>query len=247
MIAYHSESRAGVTEALVDSRPARQLLPYRWVMDIGDTSGAPQRRPFEMPVDVTRHAPQGFSPDWEAMPGAMDSVWLQANLLGQWSSAVDPNANWWHEYSDYDDLPTWIARGRVLVVNYVQSGKTANFSWLVQELASQREPKLLHTRRHRPGLDAHRLSRASDPPAVSTAALARALDLFASLVALQDWLLERPAVRMPPLDQPSPCTDAPESLSSACGVRRLSVPLVPRAPGRAQPGFTGSRGYVLGA
>ncbi|MET9410223.1 hypothetical protein ABZX90_31365 [Streptomyces sp. NPDC002935] len=93
-----------------------------------------------------------------------------------------------------------------------------------------------------------RTAPADDRVELSGALLTRALSLFTSLAGLQDWLDRRRTVRLRDADEPLRLVpDAVEPLSLACGVRRLAVPLVPRAPGVGRPGVIGLGDYVLGA
>jgi hypothetical protein len=93
-----------------------------------------------------------------------------------------------------------------------------------------------------------RTASADDRSELSGALLTRALSLFTSLAGLQDWLDRRRTVRLRDADEPPRLVpDAAEPLSLACGVRRLAVPLVPRAPGGGRPGVIGLGDYVLGA
>ncbi|MEU0589773.1 hypothetical protein [Streptomyces sp. NPDC006132] len=78
--------------------------------------------------------------------------------------------------------------------------------------------------------------------------LSRALTLFASLAGLQDWLHQRRTGHLQD-DQGADLSvsETAEPLSEACGVLRLAVPLIPRAPGCERPDAVEHGDYVLGA
>ncbi|MFF3493708.1 hypothetical protein ACFYWS_20415 [Streptomyces sp. NPDC002795] len=79
-----------------------------------------------------------------------------------------------------------------------------------------------------------------DPPPgtpllIDAAALRQAITLFESATALEQWLAEHRRHLQGDVDLSGSRREAPPPLAMVCGIRRLTVPVVPRAPGLLAP------------
>ncbi|MFD3496271.1 hypothetical protein ACFWWB_37880 [Streptomyces sp. NPDC058690] len=176
---------------------------------------------------------------WETMVFAALAEWTQdRDLLGA-TNLLSVGV----------DLDSWMRRGRDLVTASTGSGKTDFFltlthtsqdtaTLIIIEAKSYDSSRRRVSRRLEPDESARPLPAGTLTPTINGYQLFRAISLFTSVVGLEDWLGQRRTARLPITGAARPpFPERSEPLALACGVRRLAVPLVPRAPG---PGFPGT-------
>lgn len=142
------------------------------------------------------------------------------------------------------DLDDWVREGLDIVCFPAGGGKTEATYFLLQckalrfdrVLPSCGNPRL--SARPEPLESARPAPSRSELPAISGSQLIRAIDLFTSLQGLKDSLARWRTAHLPVTGEARPpLPERSEPLALACGVRRLAVPLVPRAPGPGLPGI----------